>query len=262
MVWDWPEHFLDRVAQMVLATLYTHHHLDVGASSPSANTKNNKIAQVSKANIECALKSAHDMVSSNNENNPDLGVVVHKIPGNTSKYRASEAYENCVAAAILNNRLYLAVNFKVRRNATTSSLNKLSEFSMSGFNEVNERARLQILEMLRKEIKGVSISPKLPGEELADGIQKVVFVGPYDQPDNCRDASAFHAEMQLVSYLKCELERSLNGVYFGVNKPCCQDCTLQLKKQRIQFAGSHNRRVTNWKMWSSQRTCAVDIRTF
>jgi len=262
MTWDWPEHFLDRVAQMVLATLYTHHHIDIAIPSVK-NVKPSQVTAKVAENINKVRESGDSMVQSYREDNPEIDYLIHKLPANVSKYRGSEAYENCVAAAVVDGVLYLATNFKVRRNpADATSLKPLSRFELSGFNEISGRAKTNILSMLRKEIIGVSINPPLPGEGLANTIRKVAFVSSLVPPANQSLAAGFHAEMQLVSYLLVEKERWLGGVYFGVNKPCCQDCTRQLKKLKIKFSGSHDLRVTNWLVWSGQRTQLSSMHSF
>lgn len=65
------------------------------------------------------------------------------------------------------------------------------------------------------------------------GFKKVIYVEKSKQ-----DASSYHAEMQLLSYI-IENKYLPDPRYFGVSKPCCQFCGARLNEVGIAYALWH-----------------------
>jgi hypothetical protein len=246
--------FEDRVAQYILAVLYSHYHMDVSLHKIPEKVKPSKISQAGQEMIgESKRRGAATLApytqGFTNPNvvmpaNPDIGLAHHKLGDTTDDYKASEVYENTVACILRADTLYFAVNFKVRRNTDESSFNKFQAFTYSNFGDISESAMDDIKIALRVELADTKLGAEYKFTKLA-------FVAPVTMPTNQNDSAAFHAEMQLVAYFKYALTKNMSGWYIGVNKPCCSNCTPALQELSVGFDGSHVLQVTNWKMPSS-----------
>ncbi len=51
---------------------------------------------------------------------------------------------------------------------------------------------------------------------------------------------SFHAEMQLVRYIRQYTRRGPDDRVIGVSKPCCRRCAVNLDRSRIRYSYWHN----------------------
>jgi len=265
--------FEDRVAQYILAILYSHYHLDVSLHQIPDGTKQSKMKQETDTQIKeskargneslVRLSAGFDTMPAN----PDIGLAHHRLVDKERhetfkekppekpydvKYKGSEVYENTVACLLRGDTLYFAVNFKVRRNTDESTYNKFQEFVYSNFGEISESAMDDVRVALRQELTDPLLMPKYR-------FFKLGFIAPVVMPTDADASAAFHAEMQLVANFEYTDRQLMAGWYIGVSKPCCGSCTPELQGRKVEFAGSHELKVTNWKAPSTQQAMLKKI---
>jgi hypothetical protein len=228
--------FEDRIAQYVLAILYTSDHIDVSFQVPvPEGKKESKKKEDARrlSTLRSNVYTAHRGYSA-----PARGGPVYKqsIIYRVNSKDVSEIDYDCIAVVIIGRNMYISRNYKQRKMAVTpTKLKETPEYEFSTW--ANEQ--------MRAVVRGL-------GQSLASSrgdtqINHVTFVAPTEAPENEKASAAPHAEMQLVSYLKGVSQRTTRS-RFGVSKGCCAKCAPELDERQIIYTKGRkqNAAPANW----------------
>lgn len=276
-----PNHILDRVAQQILAVLYSSNHIDVtiqlrsrenrrietqildkiqlfmdSRKSQAPKLMSNirlKDTQIAAANIRAKQVFESDFeqnkISLRSDMNAfsvafgeyDIGPVFRAEEEFSEVKRVSEIDNDTVAVAFLRDTLYVACNYKIRRDSP-------EDYKPGSFNDVSPNSLNLVKTALIAELcdgngrRGMS----MPDEEAEiAALEYVIFVGLKDAPTDKESSAKPHAEMQLVNYFESKGD-SVENVFFGVSKECCCNCAGILDARRAKYSAKHERGVKNW----------------
>ena len=225
--------FLDRVASLIMTTMYTSEHIDVSIVVPTTNPAGRalKPAQRLKARADRITESvdayaarritSRQNVIYNAANSPEQQIA-----------NSSDIGFDTVAVCVKDYILWVARNFKVRTMANANA-GKIQPAAVSTFDRLSPETRENILAGLRSELNA--------GQRNFD---KVNFLEIRPTPRDENEARRPHAEMQLLAYFRGRTQ----GMRVGVSKGVCPSCQVQLKEKGARFTSFriHNRPPGNW----------------
>jgi hypothetical protein len=222
--------FEDRIASMILVTMYSSDHVEVALTVPP-------VPQGLKPKAQSAFVSTrldglqHDVAAARvhyESAYPENGFCYRLLSRNAD---VSEIGFDTVAVTLLDREILAACNYKVRTTpgAPASVENRPAYAS---FGAVRGATRLAIIKMLQSELSGLGLTLR--------------FIGPTVAPTNDVENARPHAEMQLISYLARRAD--VRGMSFGVSKACCQLCAEQLTLREVSFTARDGlaMRPANW----------------
>lgn len=244
---------LDEIAQTALALLYTYHHVDVRVKAPTRKEIQEAADQlrvVQKGlNTPMALISAQNQTldSIKNEIN-DLkaergATLLAHVSDNLLTYSGSEIDLDTVAITAHETTLYMACNFKIRRNKAISTMKSINQFDYSNFNRVDPAVFSAIATDIWK-ILDEQPRQRL-GKTRAKRVDSIKFISTIVEATDANQSAAPHAEMQIISYLYAK-NMSFFDLYMGVSKSCCKKCSIILDALTVQYNDQHENTVKNW----------------
>lgn len=264
--------FQDRLAQYILALLYTSNHIDITIALPNVKIVQHlqrHLARIGRNNLSANQKATanqqgrvqHDTLFANAkllamndpfmvhniDVNPVIGPVIrHRVNNQEPTTSVSEIDQDTVAVVICHESVYVACNYKIRRSVPQQM--ELT-YQLGSFDTMSDHSLTLIKDAVADEIiRPAPVgAPALPGEDLADHIQYICIIGLRTAPEDQFASAAPHAEMQLLNYLdSMGLSSSVNGLYWGVSKECCSRCADVLHRRQARFGARHDHNVTNW----------------
>jgi hypothetical protein len=247
---------LDEAAQTALAILYTYHHVDVRVEAPTKATVQATADQLranhqgaGKPNAPKALAMAqasavatikHEITTLKRDRGD--AVVAH-VSDNLLLYKGSEIDLDTVAITAQGTTLYMACNFKVRRNRPSDQLGSIGNFDYFRFNKVDPA----VFGAIAGDIwKMLDEQPREPmGESRARHMTSIEFISTIEDATDAYQSAAPHAEMQIISYLYRQ-NLSFMDLYMGVSKQCCKKCAIILDALTVKYNAQHDNTVKNW----------------
>jgi hypothetical protein len=231
--------FLNRVASLILAVMYSSEHIEISILSPAPGKVNNKSVKARLGAVKASVAEAEKAYQAGRATRySSLLYAVSTTPEKQAE-RSSEISMDTVAVTVMNNNLYVARNFKIRSIQNQEvAINPTLGYS---FGKIPDITQSRIMNLLRTE--------------LADSgrrINRVYFLRPMlldlstniaSPPANAEDNAKPHAEMQLLKYFSNQQQ----GLMVGVSKSVCRLCANQLRKKGVRFSKDvGDLTVKNW----------------
>lgn len=211
--------FLDRIASLVLATIYSHDHVEVAIGLDCAPPTRNKEQKAALAALQQRVDEARGGYAGHN-----VVFSRHYMGGEGAQMGdVSDIGYDTAAVAVVDRKLYIALNYKVR---TTPNVALRVRQQYASFGDVSVEAWAQIKANLDHELA-------VSGDE-ACAIDEAILLSVPSASASAAANAAPHAEMQLVSFLE-GLGHSVDGMAIGVSKACCSSCAEQLRLRNVQF---------------------------
>jgi hypothetical protein len=237
-----PFEFLNRVASLILAVMYSSEHIEISVLSPmpagKASQKNlsKRLDEVQQSVGD--VKRAYEAHRATKYSSLLYTVSTTKAKQAES---SSEIGTDTVAVTIMNNNLYVARNFKKRSIENEKvAINPTLKYS---FGKIPDVTQSRIMNLLRTELADSGVY-----------LDRVYFLRPMlldlttniaSPPDNARDNAKPHAEMQLLKYFSNFGQQQ--GLMVGVSKSVCRSCAEQLQKKGARFHKDIGHlKVENW----------------
>ena len=247
---------LDEVAQTALAILYTYHHVDVRVKAPTKAEIQTAADQLriapgapTKLNAPKALISAQASTLETIKKEINVlkaergATLLAHVSDNLLTYSGSEIDLDTVAITAHGTTLYMACNFKIRRNKAIETMKSINEFNYCNFNKVDPA----VFRAIAIDIwKIFDEQPKARmGKARARSVNSIKFISTIEDATDANQSAAPHAEMQIISYLYSK-NMSLLDLYMGVSKSCCKKCSIILDALTVKYNDHHENTVKNW----------------
>nr|WP_298136147.1 hypothetical protein [uncultured Pseudomonas sp.] len=267
--------FEDRIAQTVMALLYSACHIEIAAQMPydPAELKKGvpKPAAITARQdalvnrLESARAAAALPIKSHSPGQPLTS------PGTPTGERQatpevliradlqpSEIDMDTTAVALTGDTLYIACNFKRRDIVGVPKLSPKS-FHYIGFGNFPDVSIALLGAALRTELADVRASGSSEDRARAQAIRFCKIIGPSIDPTTAVANAEAHAEMQIVNHCLPKVIDNTEELSLGVSRPCCPDCTRTLRAARIGFTRSHDVVAGNWRAPNAFSTKVLHI---
>ena len=256
--------FEDRIAQTVMALLYSASHIEITAQMPYApkELKNGlpkpNAVQKRKDALSARLVAgsaaailpltAHAPGQPLNEPGTPTGELqAHPEVLIRTDLQPSEIDMDTTAVALVGDSLYIACNFKRRHIVGVPQLAP-KNFHYIAFGNFLDVSIALMGAALRTELADVGAEGSADDKERARAIRFIKIIGPSDNPTTAAQNAQAHAEMQIVNHcLPKVIDLPAMRLNVGVSRPCCPSCTRYLLSAKLGFTRSHEIDPGNWK---------------
>lgn len=246
--------FEDRIAQLVMAVLYSSNHIEVTHRLGDAKDKPDKQKAIDAARkrlkaefnaaSEARIVPAEHLAFSRDRDVLMRGDYSDKVDDKGEPLNpvmpVSDIDFDTTAVAIDGSNLLMACNYKVRRMAAAgpSWSGRKSNFEYIAFNTISNQSMRLIQQALTAELDDVRANGTDKDKAKAGALNMCQFIGPKVRPEDAQQNAKPHAEMQLLKFLK-SVGHEIRDVHVGVSRGCCPACTEWLTKLGALFTRSH-----------------------
>lgn len=230
---------LDKIANFILATMYSEDHIEASLHIPSDPKRSVKKDASERAGVRDSIVGSLKQAYASSRLTSGANVV-YRIAATSAEQleNSSEIDYDCVAVFIHQGFVWAACNYKVR--SVDEKSKKISpSLKYASFNRLSDDVRSSVARAVSAELKA-----KTYGGMPIRGIR---FLGITPAPSNDKDNAKYHAEMQLMTYIK-KGGILAKGLKVGVSKGCCVRCMEVLDRMGVGYTErASNKGPKNWE---------------